>query len=801
MLIKVGKVCRGGGVTYIEVSVPHCSEVCDSITFSIQSEKGIDLPVEVYKSSATDSGYVGTFILATPMLNTRSVVVIAEWHDERGGVTRRARRRVSRFWIKWLSRLNYKLNYDEVSHLRDVDRFTYSNQIHVKDLYNSSIPDTESYLVKGIVCAPAAAQNIQLNLIGSDGTPNKSFKPYLGKPQHVDYEGISRVEIPFTARISGSHAACCLLGTASGEVRSGFLPFYRGELTPLFFNHIPHYYRMAELDRWNTFSRDRAKRYANADPTDYEIADGPLFSIIVPLYHTPIIFFREMIQSVCEQLYGNWELILVNSTPEDLDLRGELSRISDSRVKVVELKHNLGISNNTNAGINAATGDFIGFFDHDDMLDKLALFRYADAIQKQPSIDALYCDEDFLDESGMHISPHFKSDFNPDLLRTHNYITHFLVVRAEVAKELMLRSEFDGAQDYDFILRLMEKTHNIAHIPEVLYHWRISDTSTAKDASAKPYAERAGKKALEEHLARQGTPGEVAFTNNSNYFRVSYEVKGNPKVSIIIPNKDSAEVLKRCVDSICLKSTFQNFEVIIVENNSVEQKTFDFYSNLERNDQRVRVITWDGEFNYSKINNFGVTHASGSYLLLLNNDTEVISSNWLESMLGFCQREDVGAVGAKLLYPDDTIQHAGIAMITCNNVGEMGGPLHVFCHLDKDNPGYMNRAMYSQDVSMVTGACLMTRRSVYESLGGLSERYAVAFNDVDYCLRLREKNYLIVYDADAQLYHYESFSRGSDQIGERARRFVTEQGKLRTDWPDCFIMPDPYHGKYLTMMS
>ena len=801
MKARIGKVCRGGGVVYLSVNV-FGVEQGNIIKFRAHSESGIELPIESYEPlhsiASEDNAHGVDVVLATPMLATKMIVITCDEISPDGAVVASFVRWISRFVVKWLSRLNYKLNYREMAKLRDTDRVTYSNQIHIKDLYNSQPPSCDFFVVKGIVCAPISSSNFSLTLLSEDGSVFEGFDPFLLPAERVMKDGVPRIEVSFTARIPRDGRAYCLVAS-SPSARAGFLCFYRGIDTPLYKAHMPMYYRIADTPRWNEVVARRARQYEFALPGDYEVPGGPCFSIIVPLYHTPVSFLNEMVRSVLNQLYRNWELILVNSTTEDVVLKNELTKFSDKRIRIIELDKNLGISENTNVGITEARGDYIVFFDHDDVLDKLALFQYASAINADPSIDALYCDEDFLTEDGGYVNPHFKSDLNVDLLRAHNYITHLLAVRSSLANDLMLRKEYDGAQDYDFVLRLVEKTTRIKHIPEVLYHWRMSDSSTAKNADSKPYAQLAGKRALEEHLERSGLSAEVTESEFSNFFNTAYLVCGSPLVSIVIPNKDSVSVLSRCIDSIITKTLYNNYEIVIVENNSIEPSTFQYYDAVVKKYDKVKVVEWADEFNYSKINNFGVQHSGGEYLLLLNNDTEVIEPRWMDSMLGFCQRKDVGVVGAKLLYPDDTIQHAGVAMIHCHNLGEMGGPLHVFCHLDRKDPGYMNRAVFSQDVSIVTGACLMTKRSVYSQLNGLSEKYAVAYNDVDYCLRVREAGLLVVFDADALLYHYESFSRGSDEVGEKARRFVTEQGRLRSDWPDCFLLPDPYHGKYLSL--
>ena len=798
MNLSFGKLCRGNGLVYIEAIISGVSAKT-RYRFKAFSERNTELPIEAY-----DSGQMSScehrFVLATPMLDTKSIIVQVEETDGSCRVLSTATRSISRSLTKWLSKINYKLNYEEVSHLRDTDRFTYSNQIHIKPMFCSVASKKRELVIKGIICAPENAGSLELDLLSADGSIVNGFSPKLLTSQKVLYEEVPRVEVSFTARVPDDNKAYCLVAKGEGDVRSGFMSLYNGAKTPAFTDHFMFYYRAVWSWLWPGMVRDHNRKYQFADPKDYIIKNGPKFSIVVPLYNTPVEYFKDMVSSVVGQLYTNWELILVNSTPDNKELASAIESLNDDRIKIVSLSENLGISDNTNAGIVEAKGDYISFFDHDDLLDKLVLFRYASAIKGNSEIDVLYCDEDILTEDNEYSAPHFKSDFNIDLLRAHNYVTHLLTVRTSIAKELMLRKEFDGAQDYDFVLRLSERTNRFVHIPEVLYHWRASATSTASRSDSKPYAQLAGLKALQQHCNRLNLPAKVEESDVRFFYKTSYEVSGDPLVSIIIPNKDSIEVLSRCIDSIEEKTDYRNFEIIIVENNSALESTFEYYRHVQVTYNNVRVVYWPSEFNYSKINNFGADNACGEYLLLLNNDTEVIEGDWLNSMLGFCQRDDVGIVGAKLLYPDDTIQHAGVAMLTCKSLADAGGPVHVFCHLDSEDYGYMNRAAFSQDVSIVTGACMLVKHSVFDSLGGLSERYAVAYNDVDFCLRARKAGYLVVYDADAVLYHYESFSRGSDEVGTKALRFVTEQGKLREDWPVFFTGSDPYHGKFLNLV-
>lgn len=787
MRATIGTIFRGQGVAYIAVNV----EPCRSIRFKAVSESGIALPIESYFEKA------GRQILVTPLLETSSVSVIIEAVDGDGIVQDRKTKTLKRSQIKWLSRLNYRTSRAEAAMVRDVDRVTYTKQIHINPTIYLEVPDGNWTIVKGVICTPENEKKPLLTLLAGDGGLVKGFDPYYGSTSYVLHEGIPRKETSFTARIP-SNGTYCLVASGSGENRSAFMCFdppSREYYSALF---DPHMYRRSAPQRWSDISDARGRKLESASSEDYEF-DGVMFSIVVPLYNTPVPFLREMIDSVYSQFYQKWELLLVNSTPENNELAKELQQIRDSRVKVIELDKNYGIAGNTNRGIEAASGDYIVFFDHDDLLDPMALFEYASVLRDDASVDAIYCDEDFLNEEGSFVAPHFKSDFNLDLLRCHNYITHLLAVRALFAKELQLDSSFDGAQDYDFLLRLVERTDEIAHVSKVLYHWRISDSSTAKSAGNKGYADDAGRRALQAHYNRLGIAARAETTENPCFYHTVYEVLGSPKVSVIIPNKDSVAVLDRCLNSIAGKTNYDNFEVIVVENNSESPETFDYYQNASDRFPFLRVVTWDGPFNYSAINNFGAGFATGDYYLLLNNDVEVIDPDWMRSMVSVCQRSDVGVVGAKLLYPDDTVQHAGVFMITCGSVNELGGPAHAFTHLDRSDAGYMRRASLVQDVSIVTGACLMTGRDVFEELNGLDENFVVAFNDVDYCLRVRKSGRLVVYNPDALLYHYESFSRGSDSSGKNAERFIKEQGKLRARWSEYYLGGDPYFGANATL--
>ena len=520
----------------------------------------------------------------------------------------------------------------------------------------------------------------------------------------------------------------------------------------------------------------------------------PLISIVVPVYNTPQVFLRQMIESVQNQSYSEWELCIGNASPENKEMKKILEEYkNDARIKEVEIPENKGISQNTNRAMEIASGELIGLLDHDDLLAPNALYEIAKAVNEHLDAEVIYTDEDKVTtDLKEHFQPHLKPDFNLDLLRSNNYICHFFVASRDLIKRVGgFRPEFNGAQDYDLILRCTEQAKQIVHIPKILYHWRVHKASTADNPASKMYAFDAGKRAIEEHLIRCRTKGTVQHTKDLGFYRVKYEICGEPLVSIIIPNKDQSEALKKCLDSIREKTSYRNYEIIIVENNSEEPETFAFYKKIAG--EKIKIVTWEGEFNYSAINNFGVRHARGDYLLLLNNDVEIINGDWLTEMLSHCQRKEVGLVGAKLYYPDNTIQHAGIII----GIGGVAGS--VFVGLPRAFSGYLHKASIQLDLSAVTAACMLVKRSVFEQVGGLEEKLKVAFNDVDFCLRVREKGYLVVYDPYAELYHYESKTRGAEDTKEKIRRFQTEIEYMRSHWIGLLKKGDPYYNCNLSL--
>lgn len=553
----------------------------------------------------------------------------------------------------------------------------------------------------------------------------------------------------------------------------------------------------ADYDTWLRIMRVSRQELFAQRKTKFSYA--PKFSVVVPLYHTPAKFLKDLVRSMMYQSYANWELCLVNASPEDVHLTSLLENwaMRDKRIRVIRLEKNLGIAQNTNAGIEASTGEFIAFLDHDDFLEPNALFCYVDALNKDKTIDVFYSDEDKTDEYAAHyFYPHFKSDFNIDLLHANNYMCHFLAVRKSLVDTVGgLNEKFDGAQDYDFVLRLTENTKKIYHCPRILYHWRCSNQSTAASQGNKMYAIHAGKAALNAHYKRIGWNARAQEGAVDGWYQTKFTLKEEPLVSILIPNKDHTDDLDVCLNSFFERADYQNYEFIIIENNSVLPETFAYYEKIEKEHDNVKVVYWEAGFNYSAINNFGFKFAKGDYIMLLNNDVELITPDIFQSMLGFCMRPEVGIVGAKLLYNDHTVQHAGVL------VGAGGLADHVFKGIHEDDPGYMGRAISSQDVSAVTAACLLVKRSVYEEVGGFEEEFQVAFNDVDFCLKVRKAGYLIVYDADVKLFHYESKSRGMEDTTDRFIRFGNEMMLLNSKWDILSTFVDPYYNPNLSYLE
>lgn len=574
-------------------------------------------------------------------------------------------------------------------------------------------------------------------------------------------------------------------------------------------------------------------------------------SILVPLWNNKKEFQIEMLDSVMNQTYQNWELCLADGSDAEHSYIGDICREyaekAGGRIVYRRLEKNGGIAGNTNACLAMATGEYLGLLDQDDILHPSVLYEYVKAINEQGA-DYLYCDETTFKSGDINhmLTMHFKPDYAPDNLRANNYICHFSVFKRNLLDgDELFRTKYDGSQDHDMILRLTDNAEKIVHVPRLMYYWRCHSGSVASGIEAKPYAIEAAKGAVAEHLRKHGyNHFKIESTRAfETIFRIRYQIIGSPKVSIVIANKDHAEDLRRCITSILEKSTYDNYEIIIVENNSETEEIKDYYTMLlgydyreavkkeissarvgdgsregldgegqeagagkqktldggrqkaadggalRSEDGKITIVTYKGVFNYSAVNNLGARYAAGEYLLLLNNDTEVITVNWIEELLMYAQREDVGAVGAKLYYADKTIQHAGVVI----GLGAHRTAGHTHYKQHRQNLGYMGRLCYAQDVSAVTGACLLVKKSLFEEVGGLEEEFAISLNDVDFCLKLREKGLLNVFTPFAELFHYESVSRGLDDNGEKARRYNRESERFREKWKEQLEAGDPYY--------
>lgn len=528
----------------------------------------------------------------------------------------------------------------------------------------------------------------------------------------------------------------------------------------------------------------------------------PRFSITVPMYRTPPEYLEALIRSVEQQTYDNWQLCLADGSETPCErFEGQEKAEEENRewrkgqIRYRFLGGNQGIAGNTNAALSMASGDYVVLADHDDLLTPDALYSFARAIRDDGAADVLYSDEDKTDKKGKkYYDPHFKPDFNEDLLRSMNYICHLLAVRRSLARSVGgFSADYDGAQDYDFIFRCTEAARKVVHIPKILYHWRCHSASTAENPDSKRYAFEAGLRAIEAHYARLGVKARVSHGAKPGMYVTHYERPYDPVVSVIIPNKDHTQDLDRTIRSVLACTSYENLEWIIVENNSTEPETFAYYEALQKEFPNVRVITWEREFNYSAINNFGAAQASGEYLWLLNNDLEMITDDCVEGLLNPCMRPELGIVGARLYYGDNTVQHAGVIV----GLGGVAG--HAFVGQPRYDCGYMAKDWCTQRLSAVTAACLMIRRSVFEEIGGFTEELAVAFNDVDLCLKAGRAGYGVLYNAQVEAYHYESKTRGLEDTPEKIARFNGEMDLFKEKWEKELRAGDPFYNVNLTL--
>jgi len=552
-------------------------------------------------------------------------------------------------------------------------------------------------------------------------------------------------------------------------------------------------------DRWIAEHRLRPADVRHRRNMLPALALRPTFSVLMPVYETPETFLREALDSVLAQVYPDWELCVADDASRSPHVRAVLEEYArdDRRIKLVFRESNGHIAATTNSALAVATGEFVALLDHDDLLAVDALFENALVVNARPDVDIVYSDEDKFDESGRRRDPYFKPDFSPESLLARNYVSHLGVYRRSLVDELGgFREGFEGSQDYDLILRASERTDRIAHIPRVLYHWRSHRASTAEAREQKGYAHDAAARALEEALQRRGEPGRVETHDQvPGIYTVRYAIRAPQRVSVVIPTRDHGADVDLCLRSLFERTTYRDLEVILLDNGSTDEDSLRVFGRwLEREPERIKLVRYDVPFNFSRLNNHASTHANGSYLLFLNNDTEVIAPDWIEAMLEQAQRPPIGAVGAKLLYGDETIQHAGVV------IGLGGCAGHSHKHYPADAPGYFYTPQTVNNYSAVTAACMMLRKAVFEEVGGFDESLAIAFNDVDLCLRIRAAGYRNVYVPHAVLYHHESKSRGYEDTPEKMARFLGEQRTLQTRW-HIGNLPDPYYNPNLTLLT
>ncbi len=528
-------------------------------------------------------------------------------------------------------------------------------------------------------------------------------------------------------------------------------------------------------------------------------SNKPLISVIMPTYNTDAGLLNEAVQSVVDQSYTNWQLCISDDGSSSSDTVDAIKNWAkaEKRINAVFGDGDAGIAINTNSALARATGDYCVFFDHDDLLADNALFEIATSVVQHPKLKLIYSDEDKVDSTGVRIDPHFKPDWNPDLLLSQNYICHLVALKRTLIQQLGgLRAGFEGAQDHDLLLRVMEvvSADEVKHIPKVLYHWRMTPESTAASAQAKNYSTDSGVAAVADYLSKVSASATVEQGKYPNTYHVSWGLPEDiPKVSIIIPTRDRLDILSQCIGSVLQRTDYPDYEIIVVDNESVEPATHEYFEQLKAQDN-INILKYDGVFNYSAINNFAVGHARGDVITMMNNDIEVINEGWLREMVSHAIRPDVGCVGAKLLYKNNMVQHAGVIL----GIGGVAGHAHKY--FDAESAGYFSRLHLTQNLSAVTAACLTVEKKIYQQAGGFNESHLkVAFNDVDFCLRVGSLQLRNVWSPYALLYHHESVSRGHENTQEKKTRFNSEANYMQEQWGEL-LSSDPAYNRNLTLV-
>lgn len=778
-------VIRGNGRAYAMVSFNQANIDFNDIALYVEIQNGDRISGEV-KVFSWNQGII-KLILIFPIIDKPIRLLLCKKSDKSSVYFQK---KYTPFWLKWESRLNYRLKSSIARQIRDIDDNVSSNGLAIK--IDKIVPEDEQCIVRFVVSALCNQEkDLEISFYDSNFKHLRVNLLLMGKSSSPIKANPSTCMSDSTYSFCLTKDMCpCIIEAHDEKYNNSSFVCIDSSVLQIYSDRYNELIQNAQscdfYEEWLGMHKADAGSLLMQRFTSFKYE--PLISIVSPIFNTPINYLLEMVNSVCMQTYSNWELVLVNASSNNAKLSEALRKIADKdgRIRIIELGCNSGITLNTKAGIDASDGEYISFLDHDDFLEPNALYEYVAALNDDPSIDIIYCDEDKIIDD-RRCDPHFKPDFSLFLLREINYICHFLMIRRSLFEYVKFDDPtFDGAQDHDLILQCVEKTSNIRHIPKILYTWRVSESSTASGVDAKPYADIAGRLAVENHLSRCGIDAFVERTCDKCRFHVRYRVNESPMVSILIPNKDSGTILQKCVCSILDRTNYYNYEIIIIENNSISDETFEIYDKLKQKDSRISVVVWsEGSFNYSAINNYGAKYASGNYLLFLNNDTEMIKPDWLETMLGICQQPNVGIVGAKLLYPDMLIQHAGVYV-------QGDGAGHLALNLSRHERGYFNTVKMTRELSAVTAACMMIDKQVFEEVGGFDPEYAVAFNDIDLCMKVRAIGKLVIYSPLVELLHYESVSRGYENTFEKIMRFNREASLLRYKWSDQYVTGDPY---------
>ena len=818
MKIKSLGMCRGDGKAYVGVRLPAVPAGTKPVV-EARTDAGREIPVLWHQDGESEKRFnQACGVLVFPLLSVESVTFTLSVADGSGGsldspsnsapknILTNATTRTMKLnmnVLKWTSRLMYRLRPQACKKLLAIEAAcTTSAELLV------CVPDESWTVWRLAITRPFQEElkgqeknnDLEFSLLDAQGNLCES-EPLILENQVVDAPSarMQKTTVSFRLLDSSRLECFCIAVADSSNKTIAFFGLGPGEREgALAQTHL----RQKNASNQTDYQRWRAAHTPTQEElklqTTTNFAHEPLISIVTPSFQPNLRYLAEMITSVCAQTYGKWELILVDAQPQESGVAKVLPPFNDERIKRIDCAQNLGIVGNTNYGIKQAAGDFIAFLDYDDVLAPQTLFEYVKAINENPHAGLLYCDEEMFEQSkrkqgkqeNESFSPIFKSPFNRDLLYTHNCVTHFLMVSRQALEEVGLSdNEVNGAQDYDLTLKILETNYEIIHVPHMLYRWRMHADSTSGDnAESKPYAHEAGRLALKRHFERRNLAVHVEDGKIPYTYRVRYTLPSpHPLVDIIIPSKDYREILDACLTSILELSTYDNYAITVIENNSTDEATFCYYEEIQQRSDKVKVLFWEGEFNYSQLINFGMSKTAAPYALLLNNDTEVISPDFIEEMLGYLQRPEVGVVGAKLYFSDRLVQHAGML------IGPHDMVVHVNQNLARDGAGYLSRAERPGSFSSVTGACQMVKRSVFEHVGGYTEAFAVGFNDADFCCKVTEAGYLVVFSPYAELFHHEFTSRGREE-GDSAKmqRWQQERELMIAKWSSYFTSGDPF---------